>query len=135
MIRIMSDNDVQGHVGRLMDLCQGPPWAEVWRDLRCSVCTFADLGLSEDAPDATVWKACQEAGVLLITGNRNAEGPESLEITIRQQNTPDCLPVLTLADPDRIARDRLYAESVVERLFEILIDLEVVRGAGRLFLP
>ena len=42
---------------------------------------------------------------------------------------------LTLADPNRIAHDRQYAESVVERLFDILIDISVFRGAGRLFLP
>jgi hypothetical protein len=71
----------------------------------------------------------------MITGNRNAEGPESLEMTIRQRNTPDCLPVLTLADPDRIQRDRQYAEAVVERLFDILIDSGVLRGTGRLYLP
>jgi hypothetical protein len=105
------------------------------RDLACVLCTFEDLGLPEDASDAAAWQACQHAGVLLITGNRNAQGPESLEITIQQRNRPDCLPVLTLADPDRIARDRGYAESVVERLFEVLIDVEALRGAGRLFLP
>jgi len=135
MLRIISDNDVQGHVSRLMDICQASPWAELWRDLECVLCTFEDLDLAQDATDAVVWQACQDGGVLLITGNRNAEGPESLEITIRQRNRPDCLPVLTLADPDRIARDRGYAESVVERLFDILIDVEVLRGAGRLFLP
>ena len=135
MLRIMSDNDVRGHVGRLMDICETLPWAGLWRDLECVLCTFEDLNLAEDATDATVWQACQDGQILLITGNRNAEGPESLEITIRQQNRPDCLPVLTLADPDRIARDRAYASSVVERLFDILIDIEVFRGAGRLFLP
>ena len=135
MLRIMSDHDVQGHVSRLMDTCQASPWNGLWRDLECDVCTFEDLDLAEDATDAVVWQACQEGKILLITGNRNAEGPESLEITIRQRNSPDCLPVLTLADPDRIVRDRGYAESVVERLFDILIDIEVFRGAGRLFLP
>jgi len=135
MVRIMSDNDVRGHVSRLMDICQGGPWAELWDELECAVCTFGDLDLLEDATDAAVWQACQQGGVLLITGNRNAEGPESLEITIRQRNTPNSLPVLTLADPDRIARDRVYAESVVERLFDVLIDIEMLRGAGRLFLP
>jgi hypothetical protein len=118
-----------------MDICQTPPWVELWRDLECALCTFEGLDLPEDATDAAVWRACQASEVLLITGNRNAEGPESLEITIRRQNRPDCLPVLTLADPDRIARDRAYAESVVERLFDVLIDVEMFRGAGRLFLP
>lgn len=32
-------------------------------------------------------------------------------------------------------RDRTYAEAVVERLFEILMDIENYKGAGRLYLP
>ncbi len=54
---------------------------------------------------------------------------------IRQHNNDQCLPVLTLADPDRIFRDRRYADAVVERLLEILFDLDNLRGSGRLYLP
>jgi len=99
------------------------------------VYTFADLNLAEHATDATVWHACQGAGVILITGNRNAHGPETLEVTIREQNEPGSLPVLTLADRHRVSRDRAYAESAVARLFEFLVDIDNLRGAGRLFLP
>jgi hypothetical protein len=67
----------------------------------------------------------------MITGNRNAAGPESLEMTIRQRHTPNCLPVLTLADPDRIQRDRLYAEAVVERLFGFPFPNHVSKAACR----
>jgi hypothetical protein len=135
MLQIISDNDVQGHVSRLMDICQLPPWVELWRDLECLLCTFEDFGLPENATDATIWQACQDNNILLITGNRNAEGPESLEMTIRQRNATNCLPVLTLADPDRIQRDFQYAESVVERMFDILIDTDALRDTGRLYLP
>jgi hypothetical protein len=135
MIRIMSDNDVRGNVGRLLEICRASPWGELWTDLDVDVCTFMDLGLAESASDAAVWRACQQNGVVLITGNRNADGPDSLEVTIRNENSLQCLPVLTISDRDRIARDRRYAESVLERLIEFLIDLEALRGAGRLFLP
>lgn len=135
MQRLLSDHDVQGHVSRLMDICQTPPWVELWRELGCMLCTFEDFDLSENATDRTIWQTCQDNAILMITGNRNAEGPESLEMTIRQRNAPNCLPVLTLADPDRIQRDRQYAEAVVERLFDILIDPDVLRGTGRLYLP
>jgi hypothetical protein len=135
MLRILSDNDVQGHVSRLMDICQLPPWVELWHDLECILCTFEDFDLPNDATDAAIWRACQDNDILLITGNRNAEGRESLEMTIRQWNTPYCLPVLTLADPDRIQREHRYAESVVERLFDILVDTDALRGTGRLYLP
>jgi hypothetical protein len=135
MQRILSDHDVQGHVSRLMDMCQMPPWIDLWRELECVLCTFEEFDLSEDATDATIWQTCQDQDILMITGNRNAEGPELLEMTIRQRNTPNCLPVLTLADPDRIQRDRQYAAAVVERLFDILIDPGALRGTGRLYLP
>lgn len=135
MVRIMSDNDVQGHVNRLIDICQSPPWADLWRDLDCALCGFEDFDLPANAMDSVIWQVCQDNEILLITGNRTAKGLDSIEMTIRQRNTPDCLPVLTLADPDRIERERLYAESVVERLFDIFIDIDILRGAGRLYLP
>ena len=135
MPRILSDHDVQGHVSRLMDICQMPPWVDLWRELECVLCTFEVFNLAVDASDAVIWQTCQDHEFLLLTGNRNAESPESLEMPIRQRNTADCLPVLTLADPDRIQCDRQYAESIVERLFDILIDPNAFRGAGRLYLP
>jgi hypothetical protein len=135
MLRILSDHDVQGQVSRLMDICQRPPWVGLWHDLECVLCTFEDFDLADNATDAMIWQICQDHNILMITGNRNAEGPESLEMTIRQRNTPYCLPVLTLADPDRIQHDRQYAEAVVERLFDILIDPDALRGTGRLYVP
>jgi hypothetical protein len=135
MIRIMSDNDVLGYVKRVVDICQTSAWLDLWRELGCTVCTFRDLGLSSDASDTFVWQACQANEVILITGNRSANDLESLEVTIRQQNRADSLPVLTLSDPRRIVHDREYADLVVERLFEVLLDIELLRGTGRLFLP
>ncbi len=58
-----------------------------------------------------------------------------MEAAIRQWNDPNCLPVLTLSDPRRVARDREYAEAVVERLIQILLEIDLARGTGRLFLP
>ena len=135
MPRIMADNDVLGHVRILVQICESPPWDEFWRESHCQLLAFADLDLAENHTDLRVWEMCQEHGIVLITGNRNAEGPESLEMTLRQHNNPRCLPVLTLADQDRIMRDRAYAETVVETLLGILFDLDNLRGTGRLFVP
>jgi len=131
----MADNDVVGHVRVLVQLCESPPWAELWHESECELSSFVDLGLAEDASDAQVWQACQQNEVVLITGNRNAEGPQSLEVTIRQHNNERCLPVLTLADQDRIFRDRHYCHAIAERLLEILFDLDNLRGSARLYLP
>jgi hypothetical protein len=83
MPRILSDHDVQGQVSRLMDICQMPPWADLWRELECVLCTFEDFDLSADATDVTVWQTCQDHDILLITGKRNGGGPASLEMTLR----------------------------------------------------
>ena len=135
MLRIMADNDVLGHVRTLVQVCESPPWSDFWQETQCEFISFGELGLAEDATDAQVWQACQDNDVVLITGNRNAESPESLEVTIRELNNDRCLPVLTLADQDRVLRDRSYAGAVAERLLEILFDLDNLRGSGRLYLP
>jgi hypothetical protein len=131
---IMSDNDVKGYFRILMRLCTSEPWREVWQELRFDVFTLEDFGLPADATDAGIWQVCQREQIVLITANRNAEDPTSLEMTLRKYNNAASLPVLTLADAERIGRDRSYAEVVVEHLMEILIDLDAFRGAGRLYL-
>jgi hypothetical protein len=71
----------------------------------------------------------------LLTGNRNAEGLDSLEMTIRKHNAPDSLPVLTFADLKRLKYDSGYQELVAERLLEKLIDIDALRGTSRIYLP
>jgi hypothetical protein len=73
--------------------------------------------------------------VILITNNRNSDSPDSLEATIRRYNTAHSLPVFTIADLDKFRMNRSYAERVLERLLEYLLEIEGVRGTGRLFLP
>jgi hypothetical protein len=116
-------------------ICEAPPWVEFWQELQCAVYTLADIGLTEDSPDAEVWHACQKNDIVLITGNRNAERSDSLEPTIRRHNQEHCLPVITFADQKRVIRDRLYAEAVAERMLEIFFDLDQLRGTGRLYVP
>jgi hypothetical protein len=58
-----------------------------------------------------------------------------LETTIRTRNTSEHLPVFTLARADRIRKNQAYAELVVERLLEYLLDIENFKGTGRLYLP
>ena len=44
-------------------------------------------------------------------------------------------PVPTLANDQRVLRDRPYAEAVADRLLEILFDIDNYRGTGRLYVP
>jgi len=135
MTGILADNDVQRQVEILIHILESETWREIWRSLALSVLTFEDLALPRNASDALLWQTCQLRQVILVTANRNDEGPESLEATIRQFNQPNHLPVFTLADPKRIRRDRAYADQVSERLLEYLLEIERIRGVGRLYLP
>jgi hypothetical protein len=135
MIRIMCDQDVLGLAQAVLARCRRAAWKPVWDELEIEVFTFADLLLDVDSTDAAIWTACQKNQVVLLTGNRNADGPDSLEMTIRKHNAPDSLPVLTFADLKRLKHDPAYQEQVAEHLLEKLIDLDALRGTGRIYLP
>jgi hypothetical protein len=57
------------------------------------------------------------------------------DVIIRTEGLPESLPVITLANPQRLLRDRSYAESVAERLLDDLMDIDRFRGAGRIYVP
>jgi hypothetical protein len=132
---LLADISAQGQVEILRLIFESEGWRDFWQPLGLRVRTFADEGLAPSASDAVVWRLCQQQGLVLITGNRNAEGPDSLEETIRRENQPDSLPVFTLADIEAIRHSRAYAERVVERALDYLMEIDRVRGAGRLYLP
>jgi Domain of unknown function (DUF5615) len=135
MPTIMADHDVEGHLRVLLSIWSSPTWVEVWADLSCNIQSFERLGIESDAPDEEIWRVCQEQEIVLITGNRNNESDDSLEATIRRIGTSNNLPVLTIADPDRLMKDRSYAEEVAFRVYDYLQALDYMRGSGRLFVP
>ena len=132
---VLADGKVEGHFKVLMRVLEAPAWRELWTALKIEIVTFEHLGLAKHVADRILWRTCQQHDVVLLTGNRNADGPESLEAAIRSENTIESLPVLTLADPTRIYTDRAYTELVAERLLEVLIDLDGLRGTGRIYVP
>jgi len=132
---IIGDADIKGQMRILTRLIQNTFWHEFWDDLGLTVFTFEDFQLAGTATDADVWQICQRNGLVLITGNRNKRGPASLEETIHVYNKPDSLPVFTLADPNQVKRSRSYANRVVEKLLERLLEIDSYRGSGRLYLP
>jgi hypothetical protein len=132
---ILSDSDVRGQVEYLVVLMRAEPWREFWLDLGLALFNLEDIGLSATSPDPEVWERCQADELVLITGNRNLAGPDSLEATIRLSNTPQSLPVFTIADVKKMNASKAYAEQVVETLIDYLQRIDTVRGAGRLYLP
>ena len=132
---ILADINVDKQRRAILAIWASDTWRELWNDLGLSVVSFPALGLPFASTDAVVWRTCQREELVLITANRNRRGADSLEAVIQSENQPDSLPVITIADQDRVLQDRLYAEKVAESLLDFLIRIDEVRGAGRLYVP
>lgn len=135
MPTILADHDVEGHLAALLIIWTSDEWRPLWEEVNGAVATFASLGLSRDTPDDELWRYCQSYEFVLLTGNRNADSPTSLEATMRRECRPDCLPVFTIGIPMRVLVDRHYAEAVAFKIIDYLKDIENLRGAQRLFVP
>jgi hypothetical protein len=132
---ILADINVGKQRRAILAIWASDTWRDVWNGLGLSVLSFPALGLALGSSDAVVWRTCQGEGLVLITGNRNRRGPDSLEAVIQRENQPESLPIVTIANPDRVLEDRRYAEEVAERLLDYLMRIDDVRGAGRLYVP
>jgi predicted nuclease of predicted toxin-antitoxin system len=109
--------------------------AEGWLDLvSIRFITFEEVGMPIDSSDRAVWQFAQDNQMILITANRNMKGTDSLEQTIREENTADSLPIVTIGNLDRLD-ERNYRERCAARLIEIVLDIENYMGVGRLFIP
>jgi hypothetical protein len=133
---LLADVNVQGQVETLRVLLESPGWQDLWASLGLQVFNFSAVGLDADATDARIWRLCQDRQLVLITANRNHDGPDSLEATLQNENRPNSLPVITLADQERFRHSREYQERVAFRVLEILLDMaNVYQGAGRIYVP
>jgi len=128
---ILVDHDIEGQVLILWGVLAAEGWLEL-----CSLqlVTFAQVGLPMDSSDRTVWRFAQTHGMMLLTHNRNMNDEDSLEQTIREENTPTSLPVITIGRVERL-RERSYRERCVVRLVEIGLEIEQYLGIGRIFIP
>ena len=109
--------------------------SEGWlRLLDIPMLTFDEVGLAIDSNDRDIWRFAQEKRLVLLTGNRNKDGSDSLEQTIRDENDPDSLPVVTIGITDRL-EERDYREQCAERLVEIVLNIENYLGVGRIYIP
>jgi len=131
MIRFISDHDIELYVRIL--------WAqfseEDWLELGVAAChTFDELGIGVASSDRGVWLYCQSNNLLLITGNRNMEGNDSLEATIRELTRQDSIPVITVAQPEMVL-DPAYREDCAYRIADIVADLPNLLGSRRQIIP
>jgi hypothetical protein len=132
---ILADINSGKHLRAILALWHSVIWRDLWYSLGLSVESFPSLGLPYESSDEIIWRTCQREGLVLVTANRNADDPDSLEAVIRRENQPDSLPIITFANPDRVLADRFHTEIVAERLLEKLISIDDFRGTGRIYVP
>lgn len=131
MITLLSDHDIEGQAFLLWGAITATGWLDT---LPMRLVRFADVGLAYASTDREVWLFAQTYRMILLTNNRNMEGANSLEHTIREEGTSISLPVITIGRIDRIT-ERAYREACAERLLEIIVYLDDYLGVGRLFIP
>jgi predicted nuclease of predicted toxin-antitoxin system len=109
--------------------------AEGWLELMSIRFTgFEEVGLLKDSSDRLVWQVAQRNQMIILTANRNMKGDDSLEQVIREENTLQSLPVVTIGNKERID-EQGYRERCASRLVEILFDIENYLGVGRIYIP
>jgi predicted nuclease of predicted toxin-antitoxin system len=131
MIFLLADHDIEGHAHSLIGVLGAEGWLDMV-DLRLT--TFAEAGLPFNSSDRIVWRFAQENGMVLLTNNRNMDSEDSLEQTLREENTPASLPILTIANVDRLS-ERHYRERCAFQLLEVVLELEKHLGRSRIYIP
>jgi predicted nuclease of predicted toxin-antitoxin system len=131
MITVLSDHNIEGQA----ELLWGTLATEGWFSLiTIELVTFQEVGLSIKSNDREVWRFAQTNNMILLTTNRNMADENSLEQTLRDENTMTSLLVLTISDQERLSDDTRYRKRCAERLIDILLDLDNYLGTQRLFI-
>lgn len=129
---LLIDHNLEGHALILLGNIANQGWLEL---LPINFVTFKEIDVSIDSSDRTVWRIAQANQMILMTANRSMKGEDSLEQVLREENTPNSFPVITIGSLDRLLDERDYRNRCVDRLLEILLDIENYMGVGRLFIP
>ncbi len=125
------DYNIDGYALVFLGILTKLGWIEL---ISIRFLTFREVGLSMESSDRIVWHYAQENRMMILTANRNMKGEDSLEQVMREENTANSFPVLTIGSLDRL-EETDYRERCVERLIEIVLDIDNYKGAGRLFIP
>jgi len=131
MITVLVDHDIEGQALALWGTLGKTGWLEM---VDVQLATFQNVGLPFDSSDREVWHFIQANKMILLTNNRNMDGEDSLEQTLRDENMATSFPVLTIANADRLS-ERIYRERCAAQLIEIVIDLDINLGRSRIYIP
>lgn len=113
MIALLADHNIEGHAKLLLSTLQSLGWVDL---LELRLTLFSEVGLAHNSSDREVWHRAQNLGMLLLTDNRNNDGPGSLEQTILDDATSMSLPVVTVSNAERLRKDQGYRSACAEAL-------------------
>ena len=134
---LLADVNVQGHTLYLRHLLQSLPEWPLIAELNLRLVTFQEVDFPVDLDDRALWSRCQQEGWVLFTDNRNHDGPDSLEMTLRDSWQEGHLPVLTLSNKRHFENDRMFALNVAIDLAELLFGIleQRYRSQPRIYVP
>lgn len=130
-ITLLIDHNIEGQAMLLWRLLSTEGWCDL---LGLRFVFFAQAALPINSSDREVWRFAQRQQMILLTANRRMEEADSLEQTLREENTPMSLPVLTIANVRRTS-ERAYLDRCGARLLDIVMEIKKYIGIGRLFIP
>jgi hypothetical protein len=126
------DHNFKGHARILLGSIASQGWLDF---VPIRFVMFEEVGLSINSIDRVVWRVAQENQMILLTANRSMKDEDSLEQVMREENTQNSLPVVTVGNADRVLNDSSYRERCVDRIVEIAIYKVNYMGARRVFIP
>lgn len=130
-MNFLIDHNIEGQAFIVLGIITNKGWLDL---VPIRFISFKEMALPIDSDDGAVWRSAQANKMILLTANRSMKGENSLEQVIREENTSDSLPVVTIGSVDRLDEPE-YRERCVNRLVEIVIYLEIYIGARRIFIP
>lgn len=131
-MNFLVDHNLRGHSVVLAGRIAASGWPDL---ISIRFILFEEVGLAVTSDDGVVWRYAQANQMILITANRSMKGKDSLEQVMREENTPTSLPVVTIANIERLLAEPDYRDRCVNRLVDIVVDIEDYQGARRIFIP
>jgi len=128
-MNVLVDHNIEGYAVMMAGVLGNDGWLEM---IPISFVMFAEVSWAFNSSERIVWRLAQENQMILLTANRSREGEDSLEETIRNENTPTSLPVLTIGSVDRLAESE-YRKKCSLCLFDGILNLENFLGVSPIF--
>lgn len=131
-MKVLVDHNLRGHSVVLAGSLAASGWLDL---ISIRFVLFEEVGLEVNSNDRIVWQYAQANEMILLTANRSMKGKDSLEQVMREESTSASLPVITVGNIDRLLAEPGYRDRCVNRLVDIIVDIEDYRGARRIFIP